>query len=91
MPGVALGAVAATVWYAVLVVGVLVLLVLAIRGNWFVRINTFLSEVRAELNRIVELLEGIIRDDQRRERDEPSTPQLAAFQRPLAKQTENGG
>jgi cell division initiation protein len=48
-------------------------------------------EVRAELNRMVELLEGIIRDDQRRERDEPSTPQLAAFQRPAAGQTENGG
>jgi cell division initiation protein len=48
-------------------------------------------EVRAELNRIVELLEGIIRDDQRREREEPSTPQLAAFQRSVAKQTENGG
>ena len=48
-------------------------------------------EVRSELNRMVELLEGIIRDDQRRERDEPSTPQLASFQRPAAGQTENGG
>ncbi len=45
-------------------------------------------EVRAELNRIVELLQGIIQDDQRRERDEPSTPQLAAFHRPAADNTE---
>jgi cell division initiation protein len=48
-------------------------------------------EVRAELNRIVELLEGIVEDDRRRERDEPSTPQLAAFQRPAAGSSENGG
>jgi cell division initiation protein len=48
-------------------------------------------EVRAELNRIVELLEGIVEDDRRRERDEPSTPQLAAFQRPAAGNSENGG
>ena len=46
-------------------------------------------EVRAELNRIVELLQGIVQDDQRRERDEPSTPQLAAFQRPAADNTEH--
>jgi preprotein translocase subunit SecE len=45
-------AVGAMVWYVVLVVGVLLLLVLAIRGNWFVRINTFLSEVRAELKKV---------------------------------------
>ncbi len=48
-------------------------------------------EVRSELNRMVELLEGLIRDDQRRERDEPSTPQLAAFQRQAIDKTENGG
>jgi cell division initiation protein len=48
-------------------------------------------EVRSELNRIVELLQGIIQDDQRRERDEPSTPQLATIQRPAFNQTENGG
>jgi cell division initiation protein len=48
-------------------------------------------EVRAELNRIVELLQGIIQDDQRREREEPSTPQLATFQRSAVSGTENGG
>ncbi len=41
-------------------------------------------EVRSELNRMVELLGGLIRDDQRREREEPSTPQLATFLRPTA-------
>jgi hypothetical protein len=29
---------------------------------------------------MVELLQGLIQDDQRRERDERSTPQLAPFQ-----------
>ena len=48
-------------------------------------------EVRAELNRIAELLAGIVEDDRRRERDEPSTPQLAAFQRPAVGNSENGG
>jgi cell division initiation protein len=48
-------------------------------------------EVRSELNRIVELLQGIIQDDQRREREEPSTPQLASIQRLAFNQTENGG
>ena len=48
-------------------------------------------EVRAELNRMVELLQGLIQDDQRREREEPSVPQLAAFQRPTIEKTENGG
>jgi preprotein translocase subunit SecE len=52
MPGGPLIAVMATVWYVVLVVGVLVLLVLAIRGNWFVRINAFLGEVRTELKKV---------------------------------------
>jgi preprotein translocase subunit SecE len=52
MPGGPLAAIGAMVWYVVLVVGVLVLLALAIRGNWFVRINTFLSEVRAELKKV---------------------------------------
>ena len=48
-------------------------------------------EVRAELSRIVELLEGIVEDDKRRERDEPSAPQLATFQRPAVGNSENGG
>ncbi len=39
-------------------------------------------EIRAELNRMVELLQGLIDDDQQRERGERSAPQLASFQRP---------
>jgi cell division initiation protein len=38
-------------------------------------------EVRAELMRLVELLQGLIRDDQRLERDEPPAPQLAVLRR----------
>lgn len=48
-------------------------------------------EVRAELNRMVELLQGLIQDDQRREREEPNVPQLATFRRPAIERTENGG
>jgi hypothetical protein len=40
---------------------------------------------------MVELLQGLIQDDQRRERDEPTVPQLATFQRPAVEKTENGG
>jgi cell division initiation protein len=38
-------------------------------------------EARAELMRIVELLEGVVRDDQRREQEERTTPQLAVLTR----------
>jgi cell division initiation protein len=38
-------------------------------------------EARAELMRIVELLEGVVRDDQRREQEERVTPQLAVLTR----------
>ncbi len=38
-------------------------------------------EVRAELMRLGELLQGIIRDDQRLEQEAPSTPQLALLHR----------
>ena len=38
-------------------------------------------EIRAELNRMVELIQGLVQDDQSREREERSTPQLATFQR----------
>ena len=38
-------------------------------------------EVRGELLRLVEVLEGLVRDDQAREKKEPSTPQLALLQR----------
>jgi len=42
----------ATIWYVVLIVVFAVLLALAIRGNWFVRINAFLADVRAELKKV---------------------------------------
>jgi preprotein translocase subunit SecE len=51
MLGVPLVAMAA-VWIVVLLVLFLVLLALAIRGNWFTRINAFLGEVRAELKKV---------------------------------------
>jgi len=38
-------------------------------------------QVRAELMRLVELLQGLIRDDQQLEREEPPTPQLALLHR----------
>lgn len=38
-------------------------------------------EVRAELMRLVELLQGMVRDDQALEREEPPTPRLALLQR----------
>jgi cell division initiation protein len=41
-------------------------------------------EIRAELNRMVELLKGLVEDDQRREHEERATPQLAAFHRPAS-------
>jgi cell division initiation protein len=34
-------------------------------------------EARAELMRLVQLLEGLVRDDKEREEEEPATPQLA--------------
>jgi len=45
-------------------------------------------EIRAELNRMVELLQGLIDDDQQRERGERSAPQLASFQRPTQEGSE---
>lgn len=38
-------------------------------------------EVRAELMRLVELLQGMVRDDQQLEREEPPTPRLALLKR----------
>jgi len=46
-------------------------------------------EIRAELNRMVELLQGLIDDDRQRESGERSTPQLAAFQRPRQEGSES--
>jgi preprotein translocase subunit SecE len=52
MLGAPLVAVSAMFWWGLLLVGMVVLLVLAIRGNWFARINAFLGEVRAELKKV---------------------------------------
>lgn len=41
-------------------------------------------EVRAEVMRLVELLQGLIRDDQHLEREERSTPRLTLLQRRVA-------
>ncbi len=38
-------------------------------------------DVRAELGRLVEIIQGLVLDDRQREREERSTPQLAPFQR----------
>lgn len=45
-------------------------------------------EMRAELNRMVELIKGLVQDDQRRESEERSAPQLATFQRRVQDGTE---
>ncbi len=44
-------------------------------------LRTRRREVRGELMRLVEVLQGIVHDDQAREKEEPSTPQLALLQR----------
>ncbi len=43
-------------------------------------LRTRRREARAELMRQVEILEGFVRDDQKREQEERSTPQLAVLQ-----------
>ena len=48
-------------------------------------------EIRSELIRMVELLNGLVEDDKRRERDERATPQLATFQRRGTDSQENQG
>jgi preprotein translocase subunit SecE len=45
-------AVSAMFWWGLLIVAIVVLLVMAIRGNWFARINAFLADVRAELKKV---------------------------------------
>ena len=45
-------AVSTMFWWGLLIVAIVVLLVLAIRGNWFVRVNAFLADVRAELKKV---------------------------------------
>lgn len=52
MLGTPLAAIAPMVWYGVLFVGIGLVLVFAIKGNWFARINAFLADVRAELKKV---------------------------------------
>jgi preprotein translocase subunit SecE len=52
MLGTPLVAVGAIVWYAVLFVGLGLVLFMAIKGNWFARINAFFADVRAELKKV---------------------------------------
>jgi cell division initiation protein len=44
-------------------------------------LRTRRRETRADLMRIVEVLEGVVRDDQEREQEERTTPQLAVLTR----------
>jgi cell division septum initiation protein DivIVA len=48
-------------------------------------------ESRAELMRIVQLLEGVVRDDKTREQREPATPQLAILKTHTGSSTETSG
>jgi cell division initiation protein len=48
-------------------------------------------EARAELMRIVQLLEGVVRDDKTREQKEPATPQLAILKTHAGTSSENSG
>ncbi len=48
-------------------------------------------EARADLMRLVELLEGVVRDDQRREQEERTTPQLAVLQTRIDSSSEKPG
>ncbi len=54
-------------------------------------LRTRRREARSELMRQVEILEGIVRDDQKREQEERSTPQLAVLQRRNEASSENSG
>lgn len=54
-------------------------------------LRTRRREVRAELNRLVELLQGLVHDDQAREREERSTPQLALLRPQVQNGTESKG
>ena len=44
-------------------------------------LRTRRREVRSELMRFVEVLEGVVHDDQEHEREEPATPQIAVLRR----------
>ena len=54
-------------------------------------LRTRRREARAELMRMVEVLEGMVRDDQKREQEERATPQLAVLQRRSGSPSESSG
>jgi cell division initiation protein len=54
-------------------------------------LRTRRREARSDLQRLVEILEGVIHDDQKREQDERATPQLAVLQRRNGTSSENSG
>jgi cell division initiation protein len=54
-------------------------------------LRTRRREARSELQRLVEILEGLIQDDQKREQEERATPQLAVLQRRNGNSSESSG
>ena len=54
-------------------------------------LRTRRREVRAELNRLVELVQGLVQDDQAREREERSTAQLTLLRPQVKNGTESQG
>jgi cell division initiation protein len=52
------------------------------------QLRTRRRELRGELMRLSEILQGVIRDDQEQERREPPTPQLAVLNRHRARSVE---
>ncbi len=54
-------------------------------------LRTRRREARSELMRVVEVLEGIVSDDQKREQEERATPQLAVLKRRSENSSEGSG
>jgi cell division initiation protein len=54
-------------------------------------LRTRRRDIRSDLGRLVEHLQGLIEDDQQREREERSTPQLASFHSRTQDGNENHG
>lgn len=54
-------------------------------------LRTRRREARSELMRLVEILEGLVHDDQKKEQDERATPQLAVLQRRNEPSSESSG
>ena len=54
-------------------------------------LRTRRREARSELMRLVEILDGLVHDDQKREQEERATPQLAVVPGRTEKSSENSG